>query len=138
MQCTLTKQQQQKQPHTSVPASIRNNINIPQLWVGDESDWPGVALALAQHPAQRSVTKNRNPFIRSAGQMNITAAVGQCVGIEAAHPCDSCSKDKHGGKFSGGCIVAPPAFAGMTGYGCCFSCMYQKHYSDCSFIQKKE
>ncbi|KAI0968670.1 hypothetical protein F4678DRAFT_481869 [Xylaria arbuscula] len=119
----------------SVHPSVRDAIKIEELWQEESEDWPMEALQMAQLPAQRSVTKLNKPFLPDPYEWDMSAAVGQCVGQQAAVPCKRCKMGK--GPFSGGCVVVPDGFKRIKKSSCCFNCRYQWQYKKCKWSKKK-
>ncbi|GAP91372.1 hypothetical protein SAMD00023353_6300120 [Rosellinia necatrix] len=120
--------QRQQRRRRQPPESILSNIHMADI--RDVKDWPSAALALSRLPAQREVEKKRHEF-RDKPSVNLTAVVGQCVGVEAPQPCTRCERGN--GPFTGGCIVVPPdADVDLNYENSCFNCRYQKMYRDCS------
>ncbi|KAI0903568.1 hypothetical protein F4823DRAFT_568563 [Ustulina deusta] len=122
----------QLQPPAAAAAAshLRSSIRIAEFWAVDMANWPAAAVALARLPAQRTVHKLRNKFLPDPVEYDMTAAVGQCVGQQAAKPCARCQRGA--GNFTGGCVVPPAGMAGMKQPRCCFSCLYQWQYKHCS------
>lgn len=129
-------------------ASLRESIQIDELWAlnPEGPQWTAAARALATLPPRRTVTKNNNRFRPNPAEWNVTAAVGQCVGEEAAAPCEPC-RTRRTHPFTGGCVVLTPEqerHAWVAGGGvavdfkkprCCFNCRYQWQYSKCKWAE---
>ncbi|KAI1149499.1 hypothetical protein F4825DRAFT_469019 [Nemania diffusa] len=132
-------QEQEQEQQAIFAAHLRDSIQIPELWAVEEEDWPAEALALARLPPQRSVQRlGKKPFLANPKEWNMTAAVGQCVGEEAAEPCSRCRRGGRGGRFTGGCIVLPAGVELKKKPLCCLNCRYQWQYNQCSFIQNQQ